>query len=122
MIFDLTDPILKNVPQQKNGYDCGVFMCTFAKYLSADKAFNFTQNVMKSIRMFMLFEIVHQTLTFWVKKRLLIYRYSMKMLIKYKMTWYRLYFINLYYGIQNITIWNQKNEKLNNFNENGAVK
>jgi sentrin-specific protease 1 len=30
-------------PQQSNGYDCGVFTCVFANYVSQDKNFDFNQ-------------------------------------------------------------------------------
>lgn len=32
-----------NVPTQANGYDCGVFVCMYAYYLSMGKELTFTQ-------------------------------------------------------------------------------
>ena len=32
-----------NTPQQRNGYDCGVFMCKSADYISQDARLDFTQ-------------------------------------------------------------------------------
>jgi len=40
----------RNVPQQNNGYDCGVFMCTFANYVAMDQEFDFTVNDMEYFR------------------------------------------------------------------------
>ena len=39
-----------DVPHQKNGFDCGVFTCMFADYLSCDKKFNFHQDLMVRCR------------------------------------------------------------------------
>lgn len=35
--------VVKDIPQQKNGYDCGVFTCKYAERLSLNKPFDFTQ-------------------------------------------------------------------------------
>ncbi|KAK6460131.1 hypothetical protein DFJ63DRAFT_262625 [Scheffersomyces coipomensis] len=45
-------------PQQANGYDCGVFTCTAAKYLSLSQPLRYSQNDMKSIRRRMTYEIM----------------------------------------------------------------
>lgn len=39
------------IPQQKNGYDCGVFTCFFADCFSAGKALTFEQEDMPTLRM-----------------------------------------------------------------------
>ncbi|CAJ1449360.1 unnamed protein product [Effrenium voratum] len=41
----------KPVPQQSNGYDCGVFTCFFADCLSAGKGLAFDQDDMPTLRM-----------------------------------------------------------------------
>ena len=47
-----------HIPQQRNGYDCGVFACTFAEYLSRDAEFSFSQQDMSNIRALILYEII----------------------------------------------------------------
>ncbi|KAF0723270.1 sentrin-specific protease-like [Aphis craccivora] len=49
---------LKNslIPQQKNDYDCGVFVCTFAEYLARGAKFNFSQTHMGLFRQLILYE------------------------------------------------------------------
>lgn len=37
-------------PQQKNGYDCGIFVCKFVEYLSVDAPLDFTQEDMPKFR------------------------------------------------------------------------
>ncbi|KAK6204945.1 uncharacterized protein RJT21DRAFT_12130 [Scheffersomyces amazonensis] len=49
-------------PQQANGYDCGVFTCTAAKYLSFNQPLRYSQNDMKNIRRRMTFEIMSNEL------------------------------------------------------------
>jgi len=44
-------------PSQKNGVDCGVFVCVFAEYLSRNAPFNFTQQHMFSFRLLILHEL-----------------------------------------------------------------
>lgn len=39
------------VPQQRNGYDCGVFTCFFADYFSAGKDLTFSQDDMPTLRL-----------------------------------------------------------------------
>lgn len=39
------------VPQQRNGYDCGVFTCFFADYFSAGKDLTFSQDDMPLLRL-----------------------------------------------------------------------
>lgn len=45
------------VPQQNNGYDCGVFACQFAVYSALGKPFLFSQSDMPNIRKRMVVEI-----------------------------------------------------------------
>lgn len=45
-------------PQQKNGYDCGVFTCTCARYISNSLPLTYSQNDMKVIRRRMAYEII----------------------------------------------------------------
>lgn len=49
-------------PQQKNGSDCGVFTCTAARYISANKPLSYSQNDMKIIRRRMVYEILDNRL------------------------------------------------------------
>jgi len=49
-------------PYQENGQDCGVFVCTFAEYLSRNMEFNFDQSHMPSFRQLILFELNHEML------------------------------------------------------------
>lgn len=55
---DWNDTIVKNIPQQTNGNDCGVFLCTFANYRCADKKFNFTQENIPFFRKKMTYEVL----------------------------------------------------------------
>lgn len=49
---------VKDVPQQTNGSDCGVFSCMFAEYITREKKINFSQANMKYFREKMILEIV----------------------------------------------------------------
>lgn len=49
-------------PQQQNGYDCGVFTCTVAKYISHGDDLSFSQRDMSTIRRRMAFEIINKGL------------------------------------------------------------
>ena len=40
----------KNIPQQMNGSDCGVFSCMFAEYICGNKKITFTQQDMPYFR------------------------------------------------------------------------
>lgn len=54
---------VKNVPQQMNGSDCGMFACKYAEYISRGKTvFNFNQSHMPYFRKRMVWEIVNKTL------------------------------------------------------------
>jgi len=48
---------VKNCPQQLNSWDCGVFVCMFAEYLSRDAQLNFSQKNMNRFRKQIAFEI-----------------------------------------------------------------
>lgn len=50
--------IIKNIPLQENGSDCGVFMLVYAEYISANKVFDFNQQNMKSFRTKITYEIL----------------------------------------------------------------
>ena len=50
-----------DVPQQNNCYDCGVFVCKFAEFLSRDTPFTFSQEHMNYYRQRMIWEIVTST-------------------------------------------------------------
>lgn len=45
------DLIVTKVPQQRNGYDCGVFTCFFADRFSARKELSFSQDDMPNLRL-----------------------------------------------------------------------
>ena len=49
--------IEKNIPEQKNGIDCGVFLCEYAENLARKSKFQFTQHDTKFIRERMKIEI-----------------------------------------------------------------
>lgn len=46
-----------NIPEQTNSFDCGVFVCQFAEFISRDSPLNFEQKHMKYFRRKMLYEI-----------------------------------------------------------------
>ncbi|KAF0298737.1 Sentrin-specific protease 1 [Amphibalanus amphitrite] len=52
----------KEIPQQMNGSDCGVFACKFGEYLSRDARLSFTQEHMPYFRRRMVYEIVKKKL------------------------------------------------------------
>ncbi|KAJ3409467.1 SUMO1 sentrin specific peptidase 1 [Chytridiales sp. JEL 0842] len=63
--FDLsgwTDYCPKSIPAQQNGYDCGVFTCTFADYLSRDLPFDFSQKDMQYLRKRITYELLEKKL------------------------------------------------------------
>ncbi|KAJ4476722.1 cysteine proteinase [Lentinula aciculospora] len=64
--FDFTgwqDYVVKDTPQQENGYDCGVFTCQFLESLSrGEETFNFTQDDIPYLRRRMIWEIGHSKL------------------------------------------------------------
>jgi len=52
----------KEIPQQMNGSDCGMFTCKFAEYLSRRARISFTQQDMPYFRKRMMYEIVKNDL------------------------------------------------------------
>lgn len=50
------------IPQQKNGSDCGVFICKYADYISRGRNLTFRQNHMPYFRKAMIWEILNQKL------------------------------------------------------------
>ncbi|GJJ74528.1 sentrin-specific protease 1 [Entomortierella parvispora] len=59
-----TDNSPKNIPKQRNGFDCGVFTCTFieCKSRGMDK-FVFSQKDMEALRKHMVLSILNQSLS-----------------------------------------------------------
>ncbi|KAL1124088.1 hypothetical protein AAG570_001858, partial [Ranatra chinensis] len=53
---------VKDLPQQNNGSDCGVFACTFAEYACRRASFTFSQKEMTYFREKMVYEIVSSCL------------------------------------------------------------
>ncbi|XP_052782238.1 sentrin-specific protease 1-like [Mya arenaria] len=59
--FDLTGwtcVAMKDIPQQQNGSDCGMFACKFAEYVTREAPISFTQENMPYFRRRMVYEIV----------------------------------------------------------------
>ena len=52
----------KNIPQQTNGSDCGVFACMFVEYCSRMAELTFDQSHMPLFRQRMVYEIVQKKL------------------------------------------------------------
>uniref|UniRef100_A0AAV2JHY5 Ubiquitin-like protease family profile domain-containing protein n=1 Tax=Knipowitschia caucasica TaxID=637954 RepID=A0AAV2JHY5_KNICA len=50
------------IPQQKNGSDCGVFACKYADYISRERPLTFKQCHMPVFRKLMIWEILNQKL------------------------------------------------------------
>lgn len=50
---------MSGIPQQMNGSDCGVFSCTFAEYICANRELNFAQDNMPYFRSKMVYEILN---------------------------------------------------------------
>lgn len=63
--YDVSDWQLENmkdIPQQMNGSDCGMFSCTFAEYLTRDAKLTFSQQDMPYFRRKMVVEIMESRL------------------------------------------------------------
>ena len=58
----------KEIPGQGNLSDCGVFMCMFGNYVAQDIAFDFTQEVIPSVRREMLYNLLHGSLRWLLPK------------------------------------------------------
>lgn len=52
----------EDIPQQKNGSDCGMFTCKYADYISRGQPITFSQQHMPLFRKKMVWEILHQCL------------------------------------------------------------
>lgn len=55
---DWSTECVRDIPQQMNGSDCGMFSCTFAEFYSRDAKFTFKQDDMPYLRSKMVVEIV----------------------------------------------------------------
>ncbi|EEB20309.1 sentrin/sumo-specific protease, putative [Pediculus humanus corporis] len=53
---------VKNIPQQMNGSDCGVFSCMFAEHIARNSPITFTQDHMPFFRKKMILEILDKDL------------------------------------------------------------
>ncbi|XP_071531621.1 sentrin-specific protease 1-like isoform X5 [Panulirus ornatus] len=62
IISDWTLENVKDIPQQMNGSDCGMFACKFAEYLSRQACITFKQQHMPYFRRRMVYEIVRARL------------------------------------------------------------
>ncbi|ELU10988.1 hypothetical protein CAPTEDRAFT_224463 [Capitella teleta] len=63
--YDMTDwkqINMKEIPQQMNGSDCGMFACKFAEYITRKAPISFTQENMPYFRKRMVWEIVNKKL------------------------------------------------------------
>uniref|UniRef100_A0A1B6KPG0 Ubiquitin-like protease family profile domain-containing protein n=1 Tax=Graphocephala atropunctata TaxID=36148 RepID=A0A1B6KPG0_9HEMI len=61
-ISNWTTKNVKEIPQQMNGSDCGMFSCMFAEYLSRNARISFSQSDMPYFRRKMVYEIISKTL------------------------------------------------------------
>lgn len=52
----------EEIPQQRNGSDCGVFTCKYADYISREQPITFSQQHMPLFRRKMVWEILHKHL------------------------------------------------------------
>ena len=52
----------KSIPMQTNSYDCGVFICMYARCLAENSAFNFSQRDTPAIRKHIVLELLHKML------------------------------------------------------------
>ena len=59
---------VKNIPEQTNDFDCGMFVCRFAEYISRKTAISFTHN-MSYFRRRMIYEIVRKP--FFIREQFL---------------------------------------------------
>ena len=61
-ISNWTNHTPKNIPNQENGSDCGVFTCMYARHIASGVPFTFSQRDMPKIREHMICEILEQKL------------------------------------------------------------
>eukprot|EP00794_Sanderia_malayensis_P003544 gene3544-4047_t len=61
-INEWSEILPKNIPEQLNGCDCGVFACKYAECLTRGSELNFTQNDMPYFRRRFIYEIVTKKL------------------------------------------------------------
>uniref|UniRef100_A0A3B3ZCG0 Ubiquitin-like protease family profile domain-containing protein n=1 Tax=Periophthalmus magnuspinnatus TaxID=409849 RepID=A0A3B3ZCG0_9GOBI len=59
---DVCKLLLWEIPQQKNGSDCGVFACKYADYIARERPLTFKQCHVPLFRKLMIWEILHQKL------------------------------------------------------------
>ena len=55
-VFDTE--IVRNLPQQTNGIDCGIFTCQFAEHVAQGGGISFTQEAIPQIRRNMVWELM----------------------------------------------------------------
>lgn len=51
----------KDIPQQQNGFDCGMFTCKYASYVAKDLSFTFSQEFMPTYRQRMICTLLRKT-------------------------------------------------------------
>lgn len=56
-----TSAVVRDIPLQMNGSDCGMFLCRYAECLSRGVRISFTQQHMPYFRRRMVYEILHQS-------------------------------------------------------------
>ena len=66
-VFDTE--IVRTVPQQKNGIDCGIFTCQFAEHVAREASISFTQEDIPQIRRNMVWELMTRRLI-WSRARI----------------------------------------------------
>ena len=49
----------RNIPRQTNSFDCGVFMCLYARCLAGKSAFDFSQTDIPATRKQIIFELLY---------------------------------------------------------------
>ncbi|XP_043276088.1 sentrin-specific protease 1-like [Venturia canescens] len=52
----------REIPTQQNGFDCGVFVCLYAKYEALNKKFDFSQRDMPQMRLLIKRELMEEIL------------------------------------------------------------
>ena len=53
---------VKDIPEQTNNYDCGMFICKFAEYISRNAVITFKEDDLQFFRRRMVYEIVEKTI------------------------------------------------------------